>query len=57
MSVTNRQTKKQRIELTAEDRAMENPQLERGLEVIARLLLERWQAKHTEQAPETEKDS
>ena len=46
MSVTNRQTRKQKIELAAEDAAMENPQLERGLELVARLLLERWETKH-----------
>ena len=46
MSVTNRQTRKQKIELAAEDAAMENPQIERGLELVARLLLERWEKEH-----------
>lgn len=49
-----RKEKQKELKLTALDLADENPELEQGLEVLARLLLKRWEAKHTEEEAETE---
>jgi len=43
MSIAQRQVKRQKVKLTAEELAMENPHLEHGLELLAWLLMGRWE--------------
>ena len=55
MSVRSGSKNLRGIELVAkEDKTADQNELERGLELVARLLLERWQARHTKEVSDVE---
>lgn len=55
--LNKRKERQQRLTFTVLDLATEGEHLERGLELVARLLLERWQARHTRKESDVEEDS
>ena len=58
MSVRSRKHNLGDIELVAtEVKTADKLELERGLDLVARLLLERWEARHAEEEPDVEESS
>jgi hypothetical protein len=53
----HRKSGKPQLRFTTKEVAADNPQLERGLELVARLLLERWRDRNMLTASSTEDDS
>jgi len=57
MKSEHRKSARPQLRFTTKEKAVDDPQLERGLELVARLLLHRWETRHTREVPDAEEDS
>jgi len=57
MNREHRKAGKPQLRFTTKEVPADNPQFEHGLQLVARLLLERWEARHAEEEPDMEEDT